>query len=171
MRSEEPPGRRLIADVPAGRVPVGRDRLLREVVAAMAGARPRHPVKTFSIGFEEEQLQRAPPRTQAGRPGVLDRPPRADRPPQRRSACCRASSVITASRSPTIPPCPPSTSPAFAREHVTVALNGDGGDESLRRLPALHDQPRARRRARPPAPAGLRTRCLGARPGAAPSAR
>ena len=51
----------------------------------------------------------------------------------------------------------------FAREHVTVALNGRRRRRELRRLPALHDQPAAGK-ARPAAPAGARRgRLAGAR--------
>ena len=48
-----------------------------------------------------------------------------------RSSCCRGSSGITASRSPTAPRSRASTWRSSRAQHVTVALNGDGGDESF----------------------------------------
>ncbi len=48
-----------------------------------------------------------------------------------RSSCSRGSSGTTASRSPTALRFRASTWRSSTREHVTVALNGDGGDESF----------------------------------------
>ena len=95
----------------------------------MAGCRPSR-VKTFSIGFEDQEFDELPhARLVAERFG--DRPPRVRRPAPMRSRSCRSSSATTASRSPT-----PRRSRRFylaelTRRHVTVALNGDGGDESF----------------------------------------
>ena len=117
----------MIADVPLGAfLSGGIDS--SAVVAAMAEA-STSPVKTFSIGFDSnafDELEHA-----------------------RRSPSCSARNttnslfVLTPSRScPTIvrqygePFADASAIPSFylaklARSHVTVALNGDGGDESF----------------------------------------
>ena len=88
-----------------------------------------------------------------------------------RSSCCRRWSATTASRSPTHSALPTFYLAELAREHVTVALNGDGGDEAspattrysakllaarLDRLPAGLRNPLAAagRRADPPASGG-----------------
>ncbi len=77
------------------------------VVAAMAEASPE-PVKTFSIGFEEERYNELPQPGGSRRssPPITTSSSCAPMP----SSCCRSSCATTASRSPTPRRCPPSTS-------------------------------------------------------------
>ena len=128
----------------------------------MAEASAR-PVKTFSIGFTHEKFNELPlARLVAQRFGTEHTSSSSS---LARSSSSRGSCATTASRSPT-----PRRSRRFylaemARRHVTVALNGDGGDESfggytryvanaasarLQRIPlALRRGARGRRPARP----------------------
>ncbi len=119
--------RRLISDVPLGAfLSGGVDS--SAVVAAMAQL-SSHPVKTFSVGFEEQEFSELPrARLIAERygtdhhelivePKVLELIPRIVR--HYGEPFADTSSV-----------------PSFlvseaARQHVTVALNGDGGDENF----------------------------------------
>ena len=127
----------------------------------MAEASPE-PVRTFSIGFDHERFDELPhARSVAERFGTEHEEfvVRADAIDGR----CPRSCATTASRSPTRRRSRASTSPSMTRRHVTVALNGDGGDESFARLPALRRQ-RAGRAAGP----AFRRRCGAAsRPSAA----
>ena len=120
--------RRLIADVPLGAFLSGGDRLLRR--RRGDGAALAEPVRTFSIGFDHEGFDELP-HARRDRRALRDRSTRSSRSAPTRLESCRRSSATTASRSPT-----PSAIPSFylaelTRRHVTVALNGDGGDESF----------------------------------------
>lgn len=119
--------RRLVSDVPLGAfLSGGIDS--SAVVAAMAEASPQ-PVKTFSIGFEEETHDELPyARAIAARFGT-DHHELVVRPD--------ALSILPRLvRHYGEPFADSSAVPSFylaemARRHVTVALNGDGGDESF----------------------------------------
>jgi len=118
---------RMIADVPLGALLSGGVDS-SAVVAAMA-KQSSVPVKTFSVGFEEESLNELPHAEQAARVCGTEHHPQ----------------VVTADVAEILPLmarhygepyADPSAIPSFiisrtAREHVTVALNGDGGDELL----------------------------------------
>jgi len=118
---------RMIADVPLGALLSGGVDS-SAVVAAMAEHSPV-PVKTFSIGFEEQSLNELPHAEQAARICGTEHHPQ----------------VVTADVEALLPEmarrygepyADPSAIPSFvisrtAREQVTVALNGDGGDELL----------------------------------------
>jgi asparagine synthase (glutamine-hydrolysing) len=119
--------RRMISDVPLGAfLSGGIDS--SAIVAAMAEASPK-PVKTFSIGFRSPELdERRLARLVADRfatehhelvvePSAVDVLPRIVR--HHGEPFADATSVPTFYLS------------EMAREHVTVALNGDGGDEGF----------------------------------------
>ncbi len=119
--------RRLIADVPTGAfLSGGVDSAA--VVAAMAEA-SSGPVKTFSIGFEEERFNELPLARRVAnefatehhellvRPDAIELLPRVVRHYGEPFADHAAIPSFYLAR--------------FARQHVTVALNGDGGDESF----------------------------------------
>jgi asparagine synthase (glutamine-hydrolysing) len=119
--------RRLIADVPLGAfLSGGVDSAA--VVATMAGASSR-PVKTFSIGFDDQDLDELPlARLLAERfatehhefvvrPSAIEMLPKIVR--HHGEPFADATSIPTFYLS------------QMTREHVTVALNGDGGDEAF----------------------------------------
>ncbi len=119
--------RRMVADVPMGAfLSGGIDS--SAVVAAMAESSPA-PVKTFSIGFEDERFNELPHARLIARKFATDhhelivRPDAAEMLPQ----IVRQYGEPFADHSAL--PC--FHLARFAREHVTVALNGDGGDESF----------------------------------------
>jgi asparagine synthase (glutamine-hydrolysing) len=124
-------GRRMIADVPMGAfLSGGIDS--SAVVAAMAEVSPE-PVKTFSIGFEEERYNELPQARRVAaafatdhhelivRPDAIELLPKLVRHYGEPFADASALPSFYLAR--------------FAGEHVTVALNGDGGDESFAGYP------------------------------------
>ncbi len=91
--------------------------------------RPPAGVRTFSIGFDVTRFdETAYARQVAER---YDTELTSSGSPPDAIIPCRASSGTTASRSPIPRPSPASIWPQLTRRHVTVALNGDGGDESF----------------------------------------
>jgi asparagine synthase (glutamine-hydrolysing) len=119
--------RRMVADVPMGAfLSGGIDS--SAVVAAMAESSPE-PVKTFSIGFEDEQFNELPQARLIARQFATDHHELIVRP----DAVEMLPRVVRQYGEPfadhSALPC--FYLARFAREHVTVALNGDGGDESF----------------------------------------
>ena len=119
--------RRMIADVPLGAfLSGGIDS--STVVAAMAEA-SSHPVKTFSIGFEEEKFSELPNARIVAERFATDHHEYIVKP----DAIAMLPKVA---RHYGEPFADTSALPSFliaelARREVTVALNGDGGDESF----------------------------------------
>jgi asparagine synthase (glutamine-hydrolysing) len=119
--------RRMVADVPTGAfLSGGIDS--STVVAAMAES-SSNPVKTFSIGFDEERFNELPQARLVAREFATDHHELIVRP----NAVELLPKVV---RHYGEPFADHSAMPSFylarfAREHVTVALNGDGGDESF----------------------------------------
>ncbi len=119
--------RRMVADVPTGAfLSGGIDS--SAVVAAMAESSPE-PVKTFSIGFEDEQFNELPQARLIAREFATDHHELVVKPDA-------VEMLPTVVRQYGEPFADHSALPCFylarfAREHVTVALNGDGGDESF----------------------------------------
>lgn len=118
---------RLISDVPLGAfLSGGIDSSL--VVAAMSGL-SRQPVKTFSIGFEEEAFSELPYAREVARA----------------YGCEHREFIVKAEMAEILPKlawhygepyADASALPSYyvareTRRHVTVALNGDGGDENF----------------------------------------
>jgi asparagine synthase (glutamine-hydrolysing) len=119
--------RRMISDVPMGAfLSGGVDSAA--VVAAMA-EHSSEPVKTFSIGFEDDRFNELPQARMLAREFATDHHELIVRPD--------AIGILpTVVRHYGEPFANHSAIAAFylakfAREHVTVALNGDGGDESF----------------------------------------
>jgi len=119
--------RRMIADVPTGAfLSGGIDS--SAVVAAMAESSSQ-PVKTFSIGFEEERFNELPLARQVAQAFATDHHELLVRP----NAVELLPKVVHHYGEPFADHAaiPSFYLARFAREHVTVALNGDGGDESF----------------------------------------
>jgi asparagine synthase (glutamine-hydrolysing) len=119
--------RRMIADVPTGAfLSGGIDSAA--VVAAMA-QESSAPVKTFSIGFEEERFNELPLARTIAREFATDHHELLVRP----DAIEILPKVVRHYGEPFADHAaiPSFYLARFAREHVTVALNGDGGDESF----------------------------------------
>src|SRR6478752_2552888 len=101
-------GRRLVADVPLGAFLSGG--IDSSTVAAMMRMRSNAPVRTYSIGFKEEGFDEAPhARAVAAHLGTEHT--------ELYVSPVEAQAVI------------PYLLSKLTREHVTVALSGDGGDE------------------------------------------
>ncbi|MEO8216236.1 MAG: asparagine synthase (glutamine-hydrolyzing) [Acidobacteriota bacterium] len=118
---------RMIADVPLGALLSGG--VDSSVVVAIMAKLDKSPVRTFSIGFEEEAYNELPfAREAADRYGTIHHP-EIVRPEVE-------SLLPLLARHYGEPYADSSAMPSFAvaaaaRRHVTVALNGDGGDELL----------------------------------------
>ncbi len=133
--------RRMVADVPLGAfLSGGIDS--STVVASMAECSSR-PVQTFSIGFESESFNELPYARRIAaefgaehhefvvRPDVVELIPRIVR--QYGEPFADSSAI------------PSFCLAELTRRHVTVALNGDGGDESFGGYGRYHGNPFARR--------------------------
>lgn len=118
---------RMIADVPLGALLSGG--VDSSVVVALMAKLSGQPVRTFSIGFEEEAFNELPWAQQAAeRCGTLHHPEIVKGDVEHL--------LPTLARRYGEPFADSSAVPSFfvsasARRHVTVALNGDGGDELL----------------------------------------
>jgi asparagine synthase (glutamine-hydrolysing) len=118
---------RMIADVPLGALLSGG--VDSSVVVALMAKLSNEPVRTFSIGFEEEAFNELPWAQQAAeRCGTQHHPEivKGDVEPMLRLLARHYGE----------PYADDSAVPSFsvsssARRHVTVAMNGDGGDELL----------------------------------------
>ena len=115
---------------------------------AEAGAAP---VKTFSIGFEEQEYDELPYARLVAR-AVRHRPPRVRRPAGGGRRSSRGWSGTTTSRIADSSAIPTFYLSELTRRHVTVALNGDGGDENFAGYAAPPGGP-ARRAVRAASPA------------------
>ena len=151
--------RRLIADVPLGAfLSGGIDS--SAVVAAMARLSPE-PVRTFSIGFDHEDHDELPhARRIAERFGTVHE--------EFRVQADAVSVVPRIVRHYGEPFADSSAIPSFylaelTRRHVTVALNGDGGDESFAGYTRYVANALAGRLDRVPRPARLAAGALGRR--------
>jgi asparagine synthase (glutamine-hydrolysing) len=123
--------RRMVADVPMGAFLSGG--IDSSVVVAAMAEHSATPVKTFSIGFKEERFNELPQarviaqRFATDHHELIVRPDAVDILP----AIVRHYGEPFADHSAL----PSFYLARFAREHVTVALNGDGGDESFAGYP------------------------------------
>ncbi len=140
------------------------------VVAAMA-EQSSEPVKTFSIGFEDERLNELPRARRVAQEFATEHHELVVRPDSLEILPKIVSHYGEPFADASAIPC--FYLARFAREHVTVALNGDGGDESfagyqryttnlalagLDGVPA-GGAPRARGRRKPASRAAIRAPC------------
>jgi asparagine synthase (glutamine-hydrolysing) len=127
--------RRLLSDVPLGAfLSGGIDS--SSVVAAMVDALPRHAVKTFSIGFTEESFD------ESGHARRVARHFGTDHHEERFTPNVMLELLPTIADTLDEPLGDASVLPTyllsrFARDHVTVALGGDGSDELLAGYPTF----------------------------------
>ena len=109
-------------------VPLGRDRLLAGGRSDGGGVAP--PREDILDRLRQPAVRRAAARRRIAR-AVRDGAPRIRRASRTRSKSCPGSSGITGSRSRTRPRFPSYYLAEMTRRQVTVALNGDGGDEAF----------------------------------------
>lgn len=118
---------RMIADVPLGALLSGG--VDSSVVVALMAKLSSQPVRTFSIGFEEEAFNELPWAQQAAeRCGTLHHPEIVKGDVEHLLSMLARHYGEPFADSSAVPSFFVSAS---ARRHVTVALNGDGGDELL----------------------------------------
>jgi asparagine synthase (glutamine-hydrolysing) len=128
-------GRRLISDVPLGAfLSGGIDS--SSVVAAMSELMPRHDVKTFSVGFSERSFDESTHAREVARFFGTDHRETTFTAQVLLDVLPEVAALLDE------PFADPSVLPTyvlsrFTREHVTVALGGDGGDELLAGYPTF----------------------------------
>jgi asparagine synthase (glutamine-hydrolysing) len=120
--------RQLVSEVPLGAFLSGG--IDSSIVVALMAERLAEPVKTFSIGFEEAHFSETPYARRVAARYATDHHEFVFRPHDLTSAI---EGVIAATDEPFADP---AALPLYelarqTRKHVTVALSGDGGDETL----------------------------------------
>ncbi|HZO08074.1 MAG TPA: asparagine synthase (glutamine-hydrolyzing), partial [Myxococcota bacterium] len=158
--------RRMVSDVPLGALLSGG--IDSSTVVALMQARSRERVRTFAIGFREEAFDEAAhARAVAGHLGTahveLTLTPRDAQEVIPRLPVLYDEPFADTSQIPTY------LVSRLAREHVTVALSGDGGDESFAGY-RRYARCLARWRRMEPFPAGLRRAVAGLFEGTAAAA-
>ena len=161
--------KRLIADVPLGVLLSGG--VDSAAVLTFATRAAGTPMRTFTLGFEGPSFydERAAAARMAAPRGR--HPPRGRRAPAGGARSWRRCCTITTSRSATRRRCPRTWSRSAARQHVTVVLNGDGGDETFAGYERFRAELIAHRVPAPAARAAARPPCARCRRAARPTAR
>jgi len=120
--------RQLVADVPLGVFLSGG--LDSSIIVALMAEHLSTPVKTFSVTFEESQYSEAPYAQEVAQRFSTEHHEVPFRPA---SLARTIDDVISATDEPLADPAalPVYELARVARQHVTVALTGDGGDETL----------------------------------------
>ena len=154
-----------MSDVPLGAMLSGG--LDSSLIVALMARNMTEPVKTFAVGFGEDgERQRARRRALRRRAASAPTTTSSSSRSPTTTSTSRSSSGTSTSRSPTSPRSASSRSRELAREHVTVALSGQGADELLG---GYREAPRGRARASAGSGCrGLVRRAAGASPARGP---